>query len=1018
MASTDSDKARTEPDPNAKPEQESEAGPELESNTPTEPEANRPLETQPTSEPTVEATPTTKSEQENSSRRIVVMIADDGREPSGDPPEHIALGTWAAVSAPWHPSLLARLDTLPTIEGFEAPTDPLPGEIRVIAAGMKDRLSESYQTLVDQRGAVLMEADVDRDELVRHLAEILEPGLDPGPLDDSTALDFLALGTARWWLRDLTIGMEHVDCLDLDRLSQETLAGAQSWVEGDRQAATNRLRAAFELLTESRERFYPVDSYLLDLCLLDVVSPPGVLNGSIEARIPFTILAQAKAIENFAGADTETVKKLWEGVSEGWADIIGGPFEEVDECFRPVESILWQFRKGAETYRKHLDDRTVETLASRRFGLYPMRPQLAKRFGFRFALHLGFDAGKFPIPKESKRLWEAPDGSSLEALTRVPVGADRPAEALRIAWKMARSMRDDHVATLALVHWPDQAAPWYFDLRRIAGYSPVLGRWSTLSDYFHLTDRPFDTMRHKADEYLNPYLDQAIAASDAEPITRRTRHYRLRARLDALQSLRALATALTFSGPPPLVDEAALLADIEDALEVGRYDEVLVGLEELESTWAEAAARGVVGDAVRSSSDTDPPAGYLVVNPLGIARRVEVLLPDAEADLVPTGPLRATQLTAEGLRAVVTLPAFGYAWVPRANLPEANLDPTPPGNVSVKGRVLRNESLSVEIDEKTGGIRALMATNEDSARIGQQLVMNGLGLRDPKGKELPSRMQANGFEVEYAGPALVQAVSRGILLHPKEDRPMARFLQRYRLRSGRPIVDLEIELSDLDPTWLETLARGPAWTRHLACRWAWPDSESQMRRASLLGMSLTESERPETPEAIDVTARRRRAVLLFGGLAHHQKHGQRMLDTLLIAGREKGRSFHLGVALDLEQPHQAALDLIAPVHVVPTRTGPPRTGPTGWFYQLDCRSVAVTSVQAIENSEGGQSLIFHLLETAGRPARCRLRLFRNPISARQTDFNQELIVDLYVEGDTVHADLTPHELARVEVSLG
>ena len=77
-----------------------------------------------------------------------------------------------------------------------------------------------------------------------------------------------------------------------------------------------------------------------------------------------------------------------------------------------MESIVWQFRRANEVYRSHLDDRNVETYARRRFGLYTQLPQIAKRFGFRYALHMGFDAGRFPVRPETKRLWESADGSS------------------------------------------------------------------------------------------------------------------------------------------------------------------------------------------------------------------------------------------------------------------------------------------------------------------------------------------------------------------------------------------------------------------------------------------------------------------------------------------------------------------------------------------------------------------------------------------------------------------------------
>ena len=64
-------------------------------------------------------------------------------------------------------------------------------------------------------------------------------------------------------------------------------------------------------------------------------------------------------------------------------------------------------------------------------------------------------------------------------------------------------MKNDHVATLALLHWPLNVASWYIDLRRMATYSPVLGRCTTLSDYFHLTDRPYETFRPEPDSYID-----------------------------------------------------------------------------------------------------------------------------------------------------------------------------------------------------------------------------------------------------------------------------------------------------------------------------------------------------------------------------------------------------------------------------------------------------------------------------------------------------------------------------------
>jgi alpha-mannosidase len=81
--------------------------------------------------------------------------------------------------------------------------------------------------------------------------------------------------------------------------------------------------------------------------------------------------------------------------------------------------------------------------------------------------------------------------------------------------------------------------------------------------------------------------------------------------------------------------------------------------------------------------------------------------------------------------------------------------------------------------------------------------------------------------------------------------------------------------------------------------------------------------------------------------------------------------------------------------------------------------VALTHVGfAATTGEGrGWGLVIHLAETAGQSARCRLRFFRNPSWARQIDYQGETVIDLSVEGDAVPVDLTPNELARVEVTL-
>ena len=589
--------------------------------------------------------------------RLIALIAGDGKEPPAGLGDDLAESTWCAVSALWHPSLLARAAVLPAIEPIEVPSAAGAREVRVIPQGTRQRLPSGYETGVEDAGALLLEVGTDRVALVRQIQDHLgavstsETPLDPPMV--ALADDFLALGATHWLVRDLAAAMGYPDAINHQALSREILAGADAWQAGDRSTAVNRLRAGFEVLTQARERFYPVDAYLVDLCLLDPASPAGCLKSTLEPRLAITLVAPAQAIETQVNLDPEGIEQLRQAIREGWVDVAGGPAAEVEDLVLPLESILWQFRRGGETYRTALEERNVETYARRRFGLYSQLPQIARRFGFRFALHLGFDAGRFPVRPDVKRLWESPDGSALETLFRPPMAADRPAQGLFVAFRLAATMKNDHVATLPLAHWPSPVATWYRDLRRGASYSPVLARWVTLGDYFHLTDRPYETFRPDPDAYVSPYLTQAAARPDPEPISRLARHHRLRARFESVQTMRALSKAIAAAGSAlsepaePTVQTApddTAIVTLENAIETSAHAEAAAALGPLEERWALELARGIL--RARSGAQAASRPGYLVINPLSVPRRVAVTLPEAAPDL--RRRVRFAQLSSPG----------------------------------------------------------------------------------------------------------------------------------------------------------------------------------------------------------------------------------------------------------------------------------------------------------------------------------------------------------------------------------
>ena len=109
------------------------------------------------------------------------------------------------------------------------------------------------------------------------------------------------------------------------------------------------------------------------------------------------------------------------------------------------------------------------------------------------------------------------------------------------------------------------------------------------------------------------------------------------------------------------------LTEVESLIETDRHDEAESKLAPLQAQWAEALAEGILRSVTSSKvSETEHhQPGYMVFNPSGVSRRAAVVLPDAAMDLRPAGPLRVAQFTEDGVCAVVDLPPFGFAWVPK-----------------------------------------------------------------------------------------------------------------------------------------------------------------------------------------------------------------------------------------------------------------------------------------------------------------------------------------------------------------
>jgi hypothetical protein len=140
-----------------------------------------------------------------------------------------------------------------------------------------------------------------------------------------------------------------------------------------------------------------------------------------------------------------------------------------------------------------------------------------------------------------------------------------------------------------------------------------------------------------------------------------------------------------------------------------------------------------------------------------------------------------------------------------------------------------------------------------------------------------------------------------------------------------------------------------------------------------------------------------------------------MLDVILLTEGETARSFDLAIGVDLEEPTQAAQDWLTPPVVVPTTSGPPHVGTSGWLFHLDASNLLLTSLRPV--AEGADAVVARIVECRGVATAAELRCARNPVRAVLVDERDRTLAEIPVSGDLVPLNFAAHDMQRVRVDF-
>lgn len=900
----------------------------------------------------------------------------------------------------WHPAALAGAIGPPQVAVSYDHDRPRPHAVYCLPRGGHLFQPDDWRARAEQAPAYVFESTADREETLARLLDVLPRSAADEPLSNLPAevvRPFWGLGFGYLLLDGLYEAADHQRLLDESAFWADVTAAVAAAASHD-PAYRDHLRAAAEKLAYARQQIHSQNLYWVEFVRPDPTDLGAAWPQSLQAGRPVCVVGSGELFERLAEEHPERFAELRSKLAPdlpGAVELACGAYREREDALLPVESQLWNLRQARQVVRR-LFGVEPAVYARTLSAFHPQLPGWLQHLGYKHALLIAPDGARLPTLRSTAVNWPGPDGRSVDAFCREPLPAHDLLTFFNLAYYLYQTFGQDAAPTLALLHTGRPACAPYHDLLALSDLAAVFGEFTTLGRYFtEATTGDYIGPQH-ADDFAADYLDDRVTRQKQPAVVSGfARHLRLRRRLDAAATLAGLYRAVT---PHPTAEDDDLLAELaatETVLEMAGANlgpeaaEPLVGrLDALEAAWARKLAARLQTRAAEGQP------GLLVFNPCNFTRRVALELTGWAGPIPLADPVKAVEFADGTARLVVEVPPLGFAWVPRGG----TAPPPRPRLKLAEGLTVRNEFFECDVDSETGGIRSFRDLRTRHTRFALQLVYNP-----------GSRMVARDVSVTHAGTALGEIVSSGELLDD-HDEVLAGFRLRLRAWLGRPALELRLELDIRRPPI------GYPWHGYYAARFGWRDERAVLFRGVNGANTQTGITRPVSPDYLEVRLGAERSFLFTGGLPFLQRHGDRMVDVILVPEGEQTRTFDLLLSTDKEVPMQTAIGWVSPVPVVETDKGPPHFGATGWLGHVDMPGLILTRLEPCPAGPGAdRAVAARFVETTGFAGTAELRFARDPSRAWLIDGRDQPLQPLTLSGDAVLLDYSAGETVRVKL---
>jgi hypothetical protein len=458
----------------------------------------------------------------------------------------------AAWTAAWHPALVAAVGAVPQWASIDLPV-PSGSLLGIVPASWDDRFAAQFDASCTV-GSAFVRRVSGAEDIERSAADRL--GLPAVPLAGAGwANDFRALGLAVLLAELLARRMRTQADVDTAAFRAAVVTAAEAAVAGHADAASQALREAFDTISASRARYYPVDSYAVDLVLVAATSRGAAVEEAIDSPVPVALAAAGDTVATLAAPAADALAAVRAAVEAGRVEPCGGPATDAPLDLATPESVLASFCRARETFRGVFAAPPVSFVRASG-GAVALLPQLVAGLGMEGGLWTLFDGTPLPEVGGGMIRWQA-GGAAVDLLAAAPLDARSARTVLALPETLGDALDRDHVAAVVFAHYAGTASRWHALVRRIGHWTNLLGTFVTPRELARRTAGAATPVALEPDAFP-PTLPRAAAASDADPLAAAVARA-----ADEARSIVAAAAPLTSARPP---SPAPPPADVEPSL--------------------------------------------------------------------------------------------------------------------------------------------------------------------------------------------------------------------------------------------------------------------------------------------------------------------------------------------------------------------------------------------------------------------------------------------------------------------